>query len=519
MGQGTVLSQLGTRMKSIVMSLWLAFALIFAACGNDNNDNDLYLGIDPPPPSGDIPAVPTGVTGNIVDDWQRPIPDTGEPSRSYRNIWVRMFPILSAPYRDPYPLTQNIDRVDLYNSGTLRVYSQTTKSLLGEGQSVKFFFDQDRITIDGQRISLERVWISPINPAITTTARWDRGRTNAMKLELRGQFVVQPTTHSKNLIPESFIDYQQDFGEQMYSISWMLMAEEEPKVWSLVNVLPVNDYLLSVVPSEVILSWHQEALKAQAIAARTYALFEMMESREIIKRSWDVDPTTWFQSYRGHSFQKGNSAMRRMEVPRTTSAVNDTADLALFYNGDIIKAYFSSNSGGLTCTASECFDLPTNPDYLVVKSDIDGIKEETGETGTWGRRSSLTKSNIIGKLRQVGVRTSGFKQIRNGVRGPSTRTWQIAVEYTDGTEILLSRADSRKIMPLFGPIRSYLYELSPMSGGVQQVVGHGFGHGVGMSQWGAQLHAVRGYSAREIVTFYYDSTDLVDMASGAVQKQ
>ena len=49
--------------------------------------------------------------------------------------------------------------------------------------------------------------------------------------------------------------------------------------------------------------------------------------------------------------------------------------------------------------------------------------------------------------------------------------------------------------------------------------GHGFGHGVGMSQWGAQLHAVRGYSAREIVTFYYDSTDLVDMASGAVQKQ
>ena len=53
-------------------------------------------------------------------------------------------------------------------------------------------------------------------------------------------------------------------------------------------------------------------------------------------------------------------------------------------------------------------------------------------------------------------------------------------------------------MSLFGGVRSYLYELSPMKNGWQSIVGHGFGHGVGMSQWGAQLFATRGKKAEEI---------------------
>ena len=479
--------------------LGVYLALGSVSCGKFQSRQDLYLGVELPIPE-EIPKLAEGTSQKILKDWQEesPLKEPRHLVKSYKDIWVRMFPILSTPYRDPYPLTQNIYRLDLFNSRQLRVSSRRGGGELVRGRSLSLRLRSQKLIVDGVSLPLREIWIRPVDKEVMTTLRWDRGKKNAMVLELRGDFVVEPTLFSLDLVPKSPVsgspvaggDWGASSLEARPHLSTLLETQER-EYWSLINVLPINEYLLSVVPSEVLTSWHGEALKAQAIAARTYALFEMVEARELKKRSWDVDPTTWYQSYRGHSFGRGGGRPRTMEVPATSAAVENTANLALFHQGEILKAYFSSNSGGITCTATECFGLPDNPPYLVTKEDVQGIREQTGETGTWGNRAQLTRQKIVNQLRSLGLRTSGFRQIKNGVRGPSTRTWQIKVEYKDGRETLLSRKNSRKIMSLFGPIRSYLYELSPMANGVQRVRGHGYGHGVGMSQWGAQLFAKR----------------------------
>lgn len=491
--------------KRILSALFLCTLML--SCAKESKvADDLYLGVDPPP--ADIPVVPVGASNEIVDDWKGLNPvDPNQPDRSYKNIWVRMFPVMTAPYRDPYPLTENIYRAELYNSKGIEVRNEQNGNLIASGKKIVFQFDRNNIFVDGRRLDLDVYWFVPKDKDVFTTVRWDRGKTDEMRLELRGEFVNKQTTYSKNIVPKLVRENE----SQSFVVSKMIEDQARENVWSIINVLPVNDYLLAVVPSEVIHSWHDQALRAQAIAARTYALFEMMESRKIIQRKWDVDPTTWFQSYRGQSFQKGNGSLRVMEVERTSRAVEDTANLALFHDNEILKAYFSSNSGGITCRADECFNADSNPDYLVIKPDVEGIRDETGITGTWGKDARLTRTNLIRKLQEKGIPTSGFKQIESGVKGPSGRTWQIKVVYTDGHETLLSREDSRSFMSLFGGVRSYLYELSPMKNGWQTVVGHGFGHGVGMSQWGAQLFALKGKRAEEIVTYYYEDSELLDM--------
>ena len=125
---------------------------------------------------------------------------------------------------------------------------------------------------------MQTLWLEPLNTTLTTELDWDlSARGQEVGVRVRGGLAVtkvRPETGSAN----------------------------RPVVWSVIDVLSLEDYLLSVTPSEAISSWADVALQVQAVAARTtYALHEMVDARTQ-NQGWDVEPSTWFQSYRGWNF-------------------------------------------------------------------------------------------------------------------------------------------------------------------------------------------------------------------------
>ncbi|MCD8023907.1 MAG: SpoIID/LytB domain-containing protein [Candidatus Gastranaerophilales bacterium] len=133
------------------------------------------------------------------------------------------------------------------------------------------------------------------------------------------------------------------------------------KKLTVINVLPIELYLLGVVPAEMPVSWNVEAHKAQAIAARSYAVANLNKHGS---RSYDLLDTPQDQAYGGAS----------AENKKTNQAVVDTRGIVLTYNGKVIPAYYHASSGGHTVASGAAW--ATNVPYLrSVKSYDDGVKK------------------------------------------------------------------------------------------------------------------------------------------------
>ena len=471
--------------------IWAQHPLVLQESDEYPEGFHLVVGKEEPPVTTAFP-VKRGTTKKILKDWGsqslKSVPD-----HSYRSIWVRMFPILSTPPGEPYPVTSDRTKLLLYNSGGLEVRGVENGRFITSGNRIDFDFSAHRMKVGGSSYALEKIWIVPRNTAITTTAKWDKGKSNEVGLELRGQFVVKATKY----------------------------REDKKWRWSLINVLKIRDYLYAVLPSEMPTSFETEALHVQAVAARTYAMYEMAEARGRVKdfqgvstkwRGWDVDPTTWFQSYRGNKF-KHRGKWVNIERAVANKAVDATLHQIVTYRGEVIKAFFSASSGGRSCTAKECFQWPShwrNPGYLLVVKDAPGIQD--APLGTWGSKANITPQTIARRLKKQEVAYEGEpSHLEENEIGPSGRVWSMDVVMKDGSRLELDRINSRKMRALFGRIKSYFFELfEPEEDGSQKVVGHGYGHGVGMSQWGAQLFAKQGWKYRNILEHYYSNAKVVD---------
>jgi stage II sporulation protein D len=411
-------------------------------------------------------------------------------------IRVRMFPILSSPPRDPYPAVTNPFLAELTNDGGFSVLSRANGTLLAQGKNIKFDFAKGEYQVDQKTYAVEELEIVPDDPTILSDLLWDKGHELAITTTLNGNFIVMKTSFIKTLL------------------RFKNTIKDNSEVWSIVNELPLNFYLRSVLPSEIMPNWHMEALKVQAVAARTYALYEMAVARVKEKRNWDVDPTTWFQSYRGVYFRRGDRQIK-VEDEATNKAVKDSRHHILMYNGEVIKAYFSANSGGVTCSAKECFHLAgDNPPYLVSVPDADGVQKMP--YGTWGERANVSRQTVKEKLILLGYPdTTEVDEVMVDKTGESGRVWGLRVKIKNGEDIVLNRLQSSAIMTLFGGIRSYLFQIfSPNQDGKQNIVGHGLGHGVGMSQYGALLFAEQGWDADRILRYYYSGVQLKQIANG-----
>jgi stage II sporulation protein D len=252
-----------------------------------------------------------------------------------------------------------------------------------------------------------------------------------------------------------------------------------------VNRVPLEDYVAGTVGREIYPSWQEETLKAQAVVARTYALHEAARHQG---GPFDLEGGTRGQVYGGVD----------AESPQVRSATGATRGEYLSWRGKPILAVYHSASGGRTASSQEVWgrDLP----YLVSLAVDD---EEDSPDTYW--RASVSRTTLGRALAPLGVQVGPIRELRVVDRSASGRARTVRVRGRDGeTEI-----GGRALRDALGAdvIRSTLFETRSRPEGVV-MVGSGHGHGVGMSQWGAEAMARRGASYREILAVFYPGTAL-----------
>ena len=279
-----------------------------------------------------------------------------------------------------------------------------------------------------------------------------------------GQLIVEPTGDGYVWI-----------GDRWYRGRTHIIRQGQGLV--AINYVDLEDYLYSVVGSEMLAHWPLEALKAQAVAARSYAIHKHLKSSN---RLYDLDTTTSTQVYKG----------LKSESSTTHDAVNDTVGQTITYQGKIILAVFHSSSGGHTENVEDVWSSPLP--YLRGVIDFDR------EAPVFEWTKNFSNLELSSRISGVGNVTAMIPEQVT----PLGRIKTMKVVGDRGSK-RISGNQLRKILDL----RSTLFRVRK-TGGEFQVYGRGFGHGIGMSQWGAYYLAQQGMNYRQILAHYYPSTRL-----------
>lgn len=251
-----------------------------------------------------------------------------------------------------------------------------------------------------------------------------------------------------------------------------------PKGLTAVNLVDLEQYLYSVLGAEMSASWPIEALKAQAVAARSYALHKRATGGNNV---FDVGDTTSWQVYKG----------LESESPNTQTAVQATAGQVMTYDGQVILAAFHAASGGHTENVEDIWKSPFIP-YLRGVVDYD----QGAPVYQW--QKSFSRRELSGKIAGVG----NVKSMTPERTTPQGRIVTMVVEGDRGTR-RVSGTDLRSALGL----RSTLFVVN-QTGDKFEISGRGYGHGLGMSQWGARNLANQGVNYQQILSHYYPNAIL-----------
>ncbi len=254
----------------------------------------------------------------------------------------------------------------------------------------------------------------------------------------------------------------------------------------LINILPLEQYLECVVPSEIPATWSMEVLKAQAITSRTYALYLMKYSKN---RLFDV-----YSSYRSQVY-KGLKNLH----PRSTRAVIDTRGLVITYKDEIIHAFFHATSGGFIEDSS-----------LLLGKSLPYLKPSLDNFSKFNYRSRWDTAISTHKFSKIifGSEDITIKEINIPYRLPSGSVKEVKIIGTTKNGEEISKTISvHKLRELIPSILSPKFSVE-LKDKVIKFRGYGWGHGVGLSQWGSKEMAEQGYNYREIIKFYFKDTDI-----------
>ncbi|MBU1168551.1 MAG: SpoIID/LytB domain-containing protein [Proteobacteria bacterium] len=259
----------------------------------------------------------------------------------------------------------------------------------------------------------------------------------------------------------------------------------KPSGLLVVNHISIEDYLYGVVPKEMSWLWDPEALMAQAIASRTYALF-IREKQGLIASDYDLEATTSSQVYGGVAVEK----------EQTTHAVNNTKGMVITFRGKLIISYFHANSGGYTESALNVWGV----DIPYLKSVPDSFSTILPET-VWDHRVSF--KDLSNLFNQSHPNLGPIRKIKTGKTSRSGRILSFTL-VSDKKQMTISGNNFRMTI---GPreLKSTRFDIYPNHQGFF-FKGTGYGHGVGMSQWGAHRMAQAGYSCKAIIKNYYPGT-------------
>ncbi len=320
-----------------------------------------------------------------------------------------------------------------------------------------------------------------------------------------------------------------------------------------VSVTFVEQYLYGVVPSEMPSSWHAEALKAQAVAARTYTLGALKNSKHTAD-GYQLCDSTHCQVYKGVNNESASA----------NAAVDGTTGVAAYYNGVLIEALFSAANGGSIANSEDVWanSIP----YLRAKADPyeNGVLKWTREftqaeltslvfaqnpnlglvqnviidkTDAYGRAVSMTfvctngtykvekdkirsffSSTSEGSLKSTNFRISQNLATTGTTTGNSIDDLTIynngsVIDYTTGMSVVQNNGTTsttgKEVYVVDGNGKVVKYsENTAVVGGKLVLSGAGWGHGVGMSQWGAKGMADSGSTYQQILNFYYTNIEL-----------
>lgn len=276
--------------------------------------------------------------------------------------------------------------------------------------------------------------------------------------------------------------------------------------FTVINELPVEHYLYGVVPAEMPVSFPPEALKAQAVAARSYVIAQLGSYGS---QGFDVLDNQQSQVYRGYDG----------EHPQAARAVDETAGKVLVYRGQPIAAFFHSSSGGYTENCEDVWrdalgyiraredPMDFNNRYYnwVVNYSVDQLTRTVNE-----RLKSFTNPAPNAQFAVV----TDLKELQRTTSGQ--RVKRLLIEGCDaaGNPVQLEISNADRVRAVLG-LNSALFTMEKTAGadGVMcnvMFTGSGLGHGLGMSQWGAAGMALKGYNYQDILQYYYTGVDLVN---------
>lgn len=306
---------------------------------------------------------------------------------------------------------------------------------------------------------------------------------------------------------------------------------------TLINTVTMSEYLYGVLPKEMAPDWPLEALKAQAVAARNYAVTNMGKHKS---RGFDLCATADCQVYGGY----------RVESPLCRQAVDETGSRTLVYDGKPVQTFFHSNSGGKTENSENVWNAAIP--YLKAVEDPYSV----GAPNTnWSK--SFTKAELeqrlvanqmdVGNVNQVTVSRKSqndrvLELVVQGTRGnvtltkeqtrkvfgyndvkstwfdigggASLRAWQgSGLTDLSSSSVILDGSMNRSAVSVNGLTAKTINGTEKMTAGAVTgdsitFNGHGWGHGLGLSQWGAKAMAEQGFTYEQILLHYYTGTQL-----------
>jgi stage II sporulation protein D len=276
---------------------------------------------------------------------------------------------------------------------------------------------------------------------------------------------------------------------QSFRIGGSLQIMARDGAMLVINEIGMEEYVKGVVPSEMSAGWHPEALKVQAVATRTYALYQRVANAG---REFDVVATTQDQVYRG----------RQGVDERVQQAVEATRGIVITYQDAPILAAFSSTAAGPTEDAMNVWskDLP----YL---KGVECPFDENSPYYQW--RVEVPVLSLEQSLRKQGIPVGTIATVTPFLYSRAGRVDKIRILHSDG-EVILRGQDFRKAVG-YSIIPSTQFDIEAL-GRMIVFAGRGSGHAVGLCQWGAKELADQGYSYDAILRYYFPGTALQQTA-------
>ena len=335
------------------------------------------------------------------------------------------------------------------------------------------------ITLAGSKATVQTGSSKTITLAANTAAaiRWQDGAFLVGREKLRGEvLVIRPAAKAGELS----LDGRRYRGA--------LELRHKGGGLTAVNIVPVDDYLRSVVPEEMPVDWPAEAIKAQSVAARSFALASRGRHAG---ESYDLCTTTHCQLYTGTAAEKSAS----------NAAIKATRGEVLTYGGKPIEALFHTDSGGMTENSEDVWG--SHVPYLRA------AKDTPAKTMPWTKtisradleRKLAAKGHDIGKVRSIALSPLAIGRAAKD-RTASGRVKTMTVKGTKGTATL-SGTTWRSLLGL----KSTLFD-AKLAKDMVTFTGYGSGHGLGISQWGAERMAAKGKSYADILHHYYTGITL-----------